>query len=75
MLHPHLLNPQNLKEDKAILERPEVQSLLGLVAVQALVNNSHTIGNTKPEEAFYLNRAILLFLDEIQNFQIPNQEV
>ena len=69
-LDPEYLKPHLLEQSHNLLMQPQVQSLLSLLAMQSLLKNqSHP--NLTPEQAYYFNRATLVFLKDIREYQPP----
>jgi len=61
--------PGNLQEAHKLLLKPEVSSLLQIIAINSIVENQ--AANMPPEACYYMNRAVITFLADIQDFK-PN---
>lgn len=69
-LDPVHLQPHHLREAHSLLLKPELQSLLSLLAMNSLLKNQ-THASLTPEQAYYFNRAVLTFLEDIRTYQPP----
>lgn len=65
------MNPVSLKVAQDLLHRPEVKTLLSLVAMETILKNNTDITIDDRSSIFFLDRGMFIFLEELYAYRAP----